>query len=57
MKPKPKLWNAYIMAGNLKIYLRKSMTTTEIIKWLADNCKTVNTDYFMCGTQVFCECK
>ena len=57
MKPKTKLWNTYIMVGNLKIYLRKSMTTTEIIKWLADNCKTVNTDYFMCGTQVFCECK
>lgn len=54
---KKKLWNAYIMAGNLKIYLRKSMTTMEIIKWLQDNCKTDNDNYFMCGTQVFCECR
>lgn len=57
MKRKNKLWNAYIMAGNLKIYLRKSMTTTEIIKWLQANCKTDNDNYFMCGTQVFCECR
>lgn len=54
---KNKLWNAYIMVGNLKIYLRKSMTTTEIIKWLEENCKIIDTSYFMCNTEVFCECK
>ena len=57
MKAKPKKWNVYIMAGNTKIYLRKSMTTMEAIKWLEQNCKSVNADYFMCETQVFCECK
>lgn len=57
MKYKQKKWNVYIMAGNLKIYLRKAMTTMEAVKWLQQNCKHVNTDYFMCGTQVFCECK
>lgn len=57
MKYKHKKWNVYIMAGNLKIYLRKAMTTMEAVNWLQQNCKHVNTDYFMCGTQVFCECK
>jgi hypothetical protein len=57
MKRKQKKWNAYIMAGNLKIYLRKAMTTTEAVNWLQQKCKVVNTEYFMCGTQVFCECK
>lgn len=57
MKHKQKKWSIYIMLGNLKIYLRKSMTTTEIIKWLTNHCKMVNTDYFMCGMQVFCESK
>ena len=52
---KQKLWNAYVMSGNTKIYLIKSMTTTEIIKWLQTNCKIENDNYFMCGTQVFCE--
>lgn len=57
MKPRPKAWNVYIMVGNLKIYLRKRMTTMEIIKWLEDNCKMENSDYFMrgSGTEVFCE--
>lgn len=55
MKHKNKLWNAYIMADNLKVYLIKSLTTTEIIKWLQTHCKTDNDNYFMCGTQVFCE--
>jgi hypothetical protein len=50
-------WNTYIMVGNLKIYLCKRMTTMEAVKWLQDNCKTHNSDYFMCGTQVFCECR
>lgn len=54
---KPKKWNIYIMAGNLKIYLRKAMTTNEAIKWLSANCKTDNGNHFMCGTQVFCESK
>ena len=54
---KQQKWNAYIMIGNLKFYLRKSMTTTEIIKWLLDNCKIIGTNYFMCGTEVFCKCK
>ncbi len=54
---KQKLWSAYIMANNSKIYLRKSMTTTEIIKWLLDNCKVIGTSYFMCDAEVFCECK
>lgn len=53
----PKKWNAYIMIGNLKIYLRKAMTTLEAVKWLRKNCKVENTNYFMCGMQVFCECK
>lgn len=57
MKTKQKKWSAYIMVGNLKVYLRKAMTTMEIIKWLDTHCETVNTDYFMCGTQVFCECR
>jgi hypothetical protein len=57
MKNEQKHWAVYIMAGNLKIYLRKAMTTNEAVKWLQQNCKIVNTDYFMCGTQVFCECK
>ena len=54
---KQKKWNAYIMIGNLKFYLRKAMETNEAIKWLKENCKIRNTDYFMCGTQVFFECK
>ena len=57
MAKKQKLWNAYIMLGNLKFYLKRSMTTTEIIKWLTDNCKIIGTNYFMCDTEVFCECK
>lgn len=48
-------WNTYIMVGNLKIYLRKAMTTMEAMKWLQDNCKSDNGNHFMCGTQVFCE--
>lgn len=55
MQYKQKKWNAYIMAGRIKLYLRKGMTTNEAIKWLQQNCKIINTDYFMCGTQVFCE--
>ena len=57
MTNKQKLWSAYIMANNSKIYLRKSMTTMEIINWLKENCKIIGTDYFMCDEQVFCECK
>lgn len=56
-KPKQKFWSTYIMVLNHKIYLRKSMTTMEAIKWLKENCKMSGTDYFMCGNQVFCECK
>lgn len=52
-----KKWNTYIMAGNLKVYLRKAMTTLEAVKWLEDNCKADNGNHFMCGTQVFCECR
>lgn len=52
---KQKKWSAYIMLGDLKFYLRRSMTTTEIIKWLTDNCKIIGTNYFMCDTEVFCE--
>lgn len=57
MKPRRKSWSVYIMVGNLKIYLRKRMTTMEIIKWLEDNCKVDKTNYFMLGsgTEVFCE--
>lgn len=54
---KQKKWSAYIMIGNLKFYLRKHMSTTEIINWLIKNCKIVGTNYFMCDTEVFCECK
>ena len=52
-----KKWNVYIMVGNLKIYLRKALTTIEAVKWLQDNCKADNGNHFMYGTQVFCECK
>ena len=55
MNPAQKAWSVYIMVGNLKIYLRKRMTTMEAIDWLAENCNMQNSDYFMCGTQVFCE--
>lgn len=54
---KQKKWNIYMMVYNLKIYLRKEMTTMEAVNWLSDNCKTENSNYFMCGTQVFCECR
>lgn len=54
---KQKKWNAYIMAGGIKVYLRKAMTTLEAVKWLEDNCKADNGNHFMCGTQVFCECR
>ncbi len=57
MATKKSKWNAYIMIGNFKFYLRKAMTTTEIINWLITNCKIIGTNYFMCGTEVFCECK
>lgn len=57
MANKQKKWNAYIMVGNIKFYLKKAMTTTEIIKWLFANCKISGTNYFMCDTEVFCECK
>lgn len=52
-----KKWNAYIMIGNFKIYLRRHMTTTEISKWLMEKCKIIDTSYFKYGTEVFCECK
>ena len=52
---KPKLWSTYIMVLNHKFYLRKSMSTTEAVNWLLNHCKIIGTDYFMCGTQVFCE--
>ena len=50
-------WSIYIMLGNLKIYLRKSITTTEAVNWLQAKCKHNNSNYFMHGTQVFCESK
>lgn len=52
-----KRWNAYIMIGNIKLYLRRSMTTREAVKWLQEKCKTQNSNHFKCGTQVFCECR
>ena len=57
MARKQKLWNTYIMADNKKIYLRKTMTTMEAYEWLKANCESDNGNYFMCGTQVFCECR
>lgn len=54
---KQKKWSTYIMVLNHKIYLRKAMTTMEVIKWLKENCKMSGSDYFMCDTQVFCEYK
>lgn len=57
MDYKQKKWSVYIMVCNLKIYLRKAMTTQEAANWLKENCKIDNSDYFMCGTQVFCECR
>lgn len=50
-------WNVYVMAGNMKFYLRKQMTTQEAIKWLDANCEHKNGNNFMCGHQVFCERK
>ena len=52
-----KKWSTYKMVGNLKIYLRRSMTTTEAINWLQEHCKMQNTEYFIGKTQVFWECK
>lgn len=57
MAEKQKKWNAYIMLGNGKYYLKEAMTTREAVKWLMENCKIIGTNYFMCGTEVFCECK
>ena len=57
MYHKQKKWSTYIMVGNVKIYLRKAMTTMEAVKWLQEKCKIQNTDYFMGNRQVFCECK
>lgn len=57
MRRRNKLWNAYIMIGNLKVYIKRAMTTMEAIKWLQKKCKIQNTDYFMGNRQVFCECK
>ena len=54
---KPQLWNIYVMAGNMKFYLRKKMTTTEASKWLNTKCTHDNGNHFMCGMQVFCERK
>lgn len=54
---KSKKWSAYIMVGNIKIYLRKSMTTMEAINWLNNHCKNENSNHYMCGAQVFCERK
>lgn len=53
---KIKLWNAYFLTNKKKIYLRKNMTVTEACEWLEANCEHDNGNYFMCGTQVFCEC-
>ena len=54
---KQKKWSAYIMVGKIKIYLRRSMTTTKIIKWLEDNCKIKGTSYFKYNNEVFYEYK
>ena len=54
--PKIKTWNAYIMADNRKIYLRKLMTVNEAVNWIKHNCVDDNGNYFMCDTQVFFEC-
>lgn len=48
-------WNIYIMIGNLKVYLRKAMTTMEAVKWLEAKCTSRNSHYFIGATQVFCE--
>ena len=55
MKNKKKLWHAYIMAGNTKLYLRKGMTTIEAVNWLKAKCTMCNGEFFMCNQQVFCE--
>lgn len=54
---KQKKWNAYIMVCKIKIYLCKHMTTSEIVKWLKDNCKVQNASYFKYNSEVFYECK
>lgn len=54
---KQKKWNIYMMSNDHKIYLHKALTTLEAINWLKENCRIKNTDYFMNGNQVFCECR
>lgn len=51
-------WSAYIMIGkHFKFYLCHQKTTEEIKKWIEKYCKIIGTSFFMCGTEVFCECK
>lgn len=50
-------WNAYVLVGNIKVYLRKHMTTTEAVKWLDSKCTNHNGVNLMCGLQVHCERK
>lgn len=52
-----KRWNIYIMLGNLKIYIKRAMTTTEAANWLQAKCTANNSNYFMHGKQIFCESK
>ena len=54
---KQKKWNVYILSKHDKLYLCKGMTAQEVLKWLESNCKIENSDYYMCGNQVFYECK
>lgn len=52
-----KKWYIYMVFKDHKIYLRKSMTTTEAVRWIIKHCKVNKTTYFFYGREVFCECK
>lgn len=53
-----KRWFIYIMIGNLKVYIKKAMTTTEAVNWLQAKCKIDNNHHrWMYGKQIFCESK
>lgn len=51
-----KKWNLYIIVKDVKTYIKRELSTSEAIKWLGENCKIENFGFFMCETEVFCEC-
>ena len=51
-----KKWNLYIIVKDTKTYIKKELSTKEAIKWINENCRIENLGFFMCETEVFCEC-